>query len=134
LLAYFIARELAAAAGLQGVGGQVATVRPLLVPMVEGAASATHGPLSQKSIERIRAHAAAVENIAFFFGQDIFIAFGAVLLMDALLRENGITNIDPLTIGLWAIPSALAAMVVHGIRLSRLDATLAQDNAGDEKS
>jgi len=126
LIAYFIVREIAASIGLP-VGGQVSTVRPLLVPMLEGAATAHLGQLSDKSVNRIRAHAAAAENIAQFFGEDIFIAYGAVLLIDAFLRENGIVNVDPLTIGLWGIPPAIAGLVIHSIRLTRLNAALARD-------
>jgi uncharacterized membrane protein len=126
LLVYFVVRELCAALSLP-IGGQISTVRPLLAPMAEGAAVARHGPLPDRATDRIRAHAAAAENIGTFFGEDIFFAYGAVLLMDAFLRENGISNVEPLQIGLWAIPTALAAMLIHGIRLTRLDAQIARD-------
>ncbi|MBV8682664.1 MAG: DUF969 domain-containing protein [Caulobacteraceae bacterium] len=129
LLFYFVFRQFSAAIGLPGVGGQVSMVRPLLVPMLEGAASVRSGKLPERTVERIRAEAAAVENIALFFGEDIFIALGAVLLMDAFLRENGIKGIDPIKIGLWAIPSAIAALLIHSIRLVRLDAKIALDAA-----
>ena len=129
LMLYFIVREIAAAIGLPSIGGQVSMVRPLLVPMLEGAATARLGTLPERSVERLRASAAAAENIGLFFGEDIFIAFGAVLLMDAFLRENGIDGIDPLGIGLWAIPSAIAALLIHGARISRLDAAIARDVA-----
>ena len=49
----------------------------------------------------------------------IFIAFGAVLLIDAFLKENGIQGIEPLHIGLWAIPTAIAALIIHMTRLLR---------------
>jgi uncharacterized membrane protein len=126
LLAYFVLRELVAALGLP-LGGQVSMVRPLLVPMVEGAATARLGALPERAVERIRAEAAAAENVGAFFGEDIFVAFGGVLLMDAFLRENGIRGIDPVQIGLWAIPSAIAALLIHGLRLIRLDAAIARD-------
>ncbi|UGA38311.1 DUF969 domain-containing protein [Chromobacterium haemolyticum] len=71
----------------------------------------------------------ACDNIAVFFGEDIFIAFGAVLLMDAFLKENGIANIEPLHIGLWAIPTAVSALIIHMARLARLDARLQSDIA-----
>ncbi len=126
LLLYFALRELAAAFGLLSLGGQVQTVRPLLAPMAEGAALARHGPIAPNVRERLRAHAAAADNIGAFFGEDIFIAFGAVLLMDAFLKENGITTIEPLDLGLWAIPTGLAALVIHGTRLARLDGQIAR--------
>ncbi len=51
-----------------------------------------------------------------------FIAFGAVLLIDAFLKENGIQGIELLHIGLWAILTAIAALIIHMTRLLRLDA------------
>ncbi|RJT27062.1 DUF969 domain-containing protein [Buttiauxella izardii] len=127
LMIYFIGREGTAALGLMSLGGHAQTVRPLLAPMAEGAALNKYGELPQHIRDKIKAHAAACDNIAVFFGEDIFIAFGAVLLIDAFLKENGIANIEPLHIGLWAIPTAIAALIIHMFRLTRLDASLHRD-------
>jgi len=132
LLVYFLIREITAALNIP-LGGHVSMVRPVLVPMLEGAAAARLGAPSSRMAQRIRANAAAAENIGVFFGQDIFIAFGAVLLMDAFLRENGIDGVEPLMIGLWGIPSAIAVALIHGWRISRLDAALARDAAGEKR-
>ncbi|MBK0415691.1 DUF969 domain-containing protein [Chromobacterium haemolyticum] len=129
LMLYFVVRELTAALGLINLGGHAQTVRPLLAPMAEGATANQLGELPPVLRDRIRAHAAACDNIAVFFGEDIFIAFGAVLLMDAFLKENGIANIEPLHIGLWAIPTAVSALIIHMARLARLDARLQSDIA-----
>ncbi len=118
---YFIVRECSAALGLTSIGGQAQTVRPLLAPMALGAATARYGELPKPVRDMICAYSAACENIALFFGEDIFIAFGAVLLMDAFLKENGIAGIEPLYIGLWAIPTALAALTVQLVRLAMLE-------------
>lgn len=127
LMLYFVLRQILGALGLTYIGGQAQTVRPLLAPMVEGAAVAKYGELPPPIRDKVRAHAAACDNIAVFFGEDIFIAFGAVLLMDAFLKENGITNIEPLHLGLWAIPTATAALIIHVARLTRLDASIRRD-------
>ncbi|MFZ6654135.1 DUF969 domain-containing protein [Undibacterium sp. TJN19] len=127
LMLYFVVRELTAAMGLLSLGGQAQTVRPLLSPMAEGAASNRYGDLPAPIRDRIAAHAAACDNVALFFGEDIFIAFGAVLLMSAFLKENGIQGMEPLTIGLWGIPTAVMALLIHLFRLSRLDASIARD-------
>lgn len=126
LMLYFVAREGTAALGLMSLGGHAQTVRPLLAPMAEGAALNEYGELPQPIRDKIKAHAAACDNIAVFFGEDIFIAFGAVLLIDAFLKENGI-EIEPLHIGLWAIPTAIAALIIHMTRLLRLDASIRRD-------
>ena len=121
---YFVVRECSAALGLLSLAGQAQTVRPLLAPMALGEAANTHGDLPKPIKDLISAHAAACDNIAVFFGEDIFIAFGAVLLMDAFLKENGIAGIEPLHIGLWAIPTAIAALIVHLFRLARFEAKI----------
>ncbi|MDF0604774.1 DUF969 domain-containing protein [Neisseriaceae bacterium TC5R-5] len=134
LMLYFVVREATAALGLIYLGGHAQTVRPLLAPMAEGAASNQYGPLPPSIRDRIRAHAAACDNIAVFFGEDIFIAFGAVLLMSAFLQENGIHGIEPLHIGLWAIPTAISALIIHLVRLSWLDASIQRDVAAWQRN
>lgn len=127
LIVYLFIREATAALGLTSLGGHPQMVRPLLAPMAEGAALNEYGELPQTIRDKIKAHAAACDNIAVFFGEDIFIAFGAVLLIDAFLKENGIEGIEPLHIGLWAIPTAIAALIIHMTRLLRLDASIRRD-------
>jgi len=126
LIGYLALRQIAAALGLTSLGGHPQTVRPLLVPLAEGAAEARFGSLPKPVQQRLRAMCAATDNIGLFFGEDIFIAFAAVLLMQAFFAENGIT-LEPLQIAVWGIPTALAAFIIHGARLSRLDRQLERD-------
>jgi uncharacterized membrane protein len=126
LIGYQIVRQGAAMIGLHSLGGHPQTVRPLLVPMAEATAERSHGPLPAPVRERLRALCAGTDNVALFFGEDVFIAFGAVLLMQAFLAENGLT-VEPLHIALWALPTAIAALLVHGARLARLEHRLARE-------
>jgi uncharacterized membrane protein len=133
LIAYLLLRQVLSALGLTSVGGHPQTVRPLVAPMAEGAAEAVHGPLPQDERERIRAMAAATDNVGLFFGEDIFIAFGAVLLIQAFFADHG-TQLDPLHIALWGIPTAICAFVIHAWRLQRFEravATRARQAAAD---
>jgi uncharacterized membrane protein len=127
LMLYLVVRQFTCSLGLTSLGGQAQTVRSLLAPMAEAAAVKDHGELPPELRERIAAHAAACDNVALFFGEDIFMAFGAVLLMSSFLKENGITNIEPMYIGLWAIPTAICALLIHLFRLSLLDVRIARD-------
>jgi uncharacterized membrane protein len=124
LIAYLALRQLASALGLTSLGGHPQVVRPLLAPMTEAAADKEHGPLSEKTRWYIRAHAAAVDNIGLFFGEDVFIAIGSILLIKSFLEQNGI-QVEPRQLALWAIPTALAAFVIHGARLLLLDRRIA---------
>ena len=129
LIVYLAARELTAAAGLTSLGGHPQMVRPLLAPMAEGAAEARFGPLPESVRHKLRAYAAATDNVGLFFGEDIFVAFGAIVLMTTFLHEAGI-DVEPIHVALWGIPSAIAAFLIHGWRLRRLDRSLARELGG----
>jgi len=120
LLAYFAIRQITAALGLTSLGGHAQMVRPLIAPMAEGAAENRYGELPQRTRFRIRANAAAVDNIALFFGEDIFIAIGSILLIRGFLDQNGI-HVEPAQLAIWAIPTAICAFVIHCTRLLFLD-------------
>ena len=117
LLAYFILRQLTAAVGLHSVAGQAQTVRPLVAPMAE-AAAARAAKLTKADLEKVRAMTAGTDNIALFFGEDIFLAIASILLIKGFLEANGII-VNPLELSLWAIPTAIVALAVHGTRLLR---------------
>ena len=121
LAAYFLARQASAAVGLLSLGGQAAMVRPLIAPMAEAA----EGGADEARRRLIRAHAAGADNVGAFFGEDIFVALGSVLLVQAVLAQNQ-ASVAPLRIALWAIPTAVIAAIVHGARLLRLDAARAR--------
>ncbi len=128
LIAYLALRQLTAMLGLTSLGGHPQTVRPLLAPMAEGAAVTCHGVLSAAMRDRVRALCAATDNIGLFFGEDIFLAFGAVLLVQGFYAEHGIV-LEPLQIAIWGLPTAVCAFAIHAARLSRLDAQLAREAA-----
>ncbi|CAN5198788.1 DUF969 family protein [soil metagenome] len=128
LLAYFVARQITAALGQTKLGGHPQMVRPLVAPMAEAAAETHHGALPDATRFRIRAHAAAADNIALFFGEDIFIAIASILLIKGFLEQNGIV-LQPLELSVWAIPTAVVALLVHGTRLLLLDRRIAREVA-----
>ena len=124
LLVYLLVRQTTCALGLTSLGGQAQMVRPLVAPMAE-AAEGRHGPMPDETARLIRANAAAVDNIGLFFGEDIFIAIGSLLLIKGVLSDNGI-QVQPLDLSVWAIPTAVFAFLVHGVRLMLLDRRLAR--------
>lgn len=126
LLLYMAVRQVSAALGLLSLGGHVQMVRPLVAPMAEAAAEAKFGALPQETRERIRAHAAAADNVGVFFGEDIFLAVGSILLIKSFLETNSIV-VEPLALSLWAIPTAVLAFIIHGARILLLDRKLAKE-------
>jgi uncharacterized membrane protein len=83
--------------------------------MAEGAAEKRGAPLNPQERNDVRAFSAATDNIGRFFGEDVFIALGAVLLIQGFYSQHGI-ELEPLQIALWALPTAIAAFVIHAIR------------------
>lgn len=116
LVGYLAFRQLTSALGLTSIAGQAQTVRPMIAPMAEGAVESRHGPLSDDDRNTLKAQAAATDNIGLFFGEDIFIAIGSILLMVGFLASSGI-EVEPLQLSVWAIPSAIVAFLLHGGRL-----------------
>jgi uncharacterized membrane protein len=125
LLLYLFIRQLAAAVGLTSIGGTAQMVRPVIYPMAEGAAMRAYGQTSQPLTELIKAHAAAADTVGAFFGEDCFVAVGSVLLIVGYVNASYHLKLDPLQVAIWAIPTAIAAFVIHGFRLLRLDGRLA---------
>jgi uncharacterized membrane protein len=123
LLAYLLFRQLTAALGLVSIAGHAQTVRPLVAPMAEAAAARQTG--DDERNEDVAAMAAATDNIGLFFGEDIFIAIGSILLMKGVLEGYGYF-VEPLHLSVWAIPTAIFAFLIHGTRLLHLDRKLAR--------
>ena len=123
LTGYLLLRQLTAALGLTSIAGHPQTVRPLVAPMAEAAAETQAGSLTYDQREEVKAYSAATDNVGLFFGEDIFLAIGSILLMKGLLEQYGII-LEPFQLSVWAIPTAIAAFLIHGFRLWRLDRRL----------
>ena len=121
LIGYLLFRQITSALGLTSVAGHPQTVRPLIAPMAEAAAETMTG--GDEANEQVKAMAAATDNVGLFFGEDIFLAIGSILLMKGILASYGI-DLEPLQLSVWAIPTAIAAFLIHGARLLWLDRRL----------
>jgi uncharacterized membrane protein len=126
LIIYLAARQLLSMVGLIDIAGHAQTVRPLLAPMAKFAAERAMGAMRRNDTQRIDALAAATDNVGRFFGEDVFLAFGAVLLIQGFYAQNGIV-LEPMQIALWALPTAIAAFVIHAIRIVLFQRRLARD-------
>jgi uncharacterized membrane protein len=134
LIAYMMLRQVTAALGLTAMMGHAQTIRPLIAPMAEGALDheGSGAPVPEALKVKVRAFAAATDNVAVFFGEDIFLAVSSILLMVAALQGMGV-KVQPLQLSLWAIPSAVLALLVHGARLLLLDRSLRRDLAASQE-
>jgi len=128
LIFYLLYRQATSAIGLQSASGQAQTVRPLVAPMALAAAEKEHGELDEATAEKVKAMSAATDNVGLFFGEDIFIAFGGVLLIQAFFNQHGI-ELDPRSIAIWAVPTAVAAFVIHAVRIALFQRRLVRNAA-----
>jgi uncharacterized membrane protein len=123
LLLYLAYRQVTAAIGLHSTAGHPQTVRPLVAPMAVAAAEKQHGALDAVTSDKVKSYAAATDNVGLFFGEDIFFAIGSIVLIQQTLLTYGY-NLAPLQLALWAIPTAIAAFLIHGGRVLVLDRSL----------
>lgn len=121
LWTYQFVREGTSMFGIS-MGNHASMVRPLVVPMAESAA-AKEGLLTDESSQKIRAHAAASENVGNFFADDIFVAVGALLLIKGFFDSVGV-EVSLAEIKLWSAPTALWVLAVGWWRYRVLDAKL----------
>jgi uncharacterized membrane protein len=118
LFGYLLARQISAAFGLP-LGGHPQFIRPLIAPMAEAAAQ-RDGAIDEALAERVKATAAAAENVGNFFGQMIFLAASGLLLIKGTLDQAG-HPVSVEAMALWAIPTAVVAFLISIVRFFKLD-------------
>ena len=82
-------------------------------------AQGKYGKLPEKLREKIKANACR-GKYSLVFGEDIFIATGAILLMKGFFDSVGM-HVGVWDMALWGIPTAISALIVSWIRFRRFD-------------
>ena len=85
LILYLLYRQLISAIGLHQTAGHAQTVRPLVAPMAVAAAE-RQTELDEETSDKVKAYAAATDNVGMFFGEDIFFAIGSIVLIQQTLE------------------------------------------------
>lgn len=122
ILIYQAVRTLAAAFSVR-LGGHPQFVRPVVVPMAEGAAVAKYGEIDDKTSDTIRGASAAAENYGNFYAQNCFMGASGTLLIVSTLVEQG-QEVTALQIATWSIPIAVISVIVGVWRNLSLDKKL----------
>lgn len=118
ILIYQAIRTLAAAFSVR-LGGHPQFVRPVVVPMAEGAAS-KYGEVTPEVSDVIRGASAAAENYGNFYAQNCFMGASGTLLIVATLVEQGF-DVSAVQIASWSIPIAVTSVLVGIVRNLMLD-------------
>ena len=118
ILIYQAIRTLAAAFSVR-LGGHPQFVRPVVVPMAEGAAS-KYGEVTPEVSDVIRGASAAAENYGNFYAQNCFMGASGTLLIVATLVEQGF-DVSAVQIATCSIPIAVTSVLVGIVRNLMLD-------------
>lgn len=113
VLSYGVFRSILAAFNIS-LGGVVGFVRPVIQPMAAGSIEGKADEVDENDIEDIKAMGSAMENIAWFFGQVLFIGGAGLLLVKNTLDPLGY-KVDPLQAVKAEIPVLICAIIVSAI-------------------
>jgi uncharacterized membrane protein len=95
-------------------GGVAGFVRPIIMPMAVGTVEAKGKELDENYEEELKGMSSAMENIAWFFGQVLFIGGPGALLVQGTLKGLGY-DVELVKLAGYEIPVAIVALVVAGI-------------------
>ena len=85
---YGVMRSVFAAFNV-GFGGVAGFVRPVIMPMAEGAIVAQGYEPNEEHVEELKGMASGMENITWFFGQVLFVGGSGGLLVQSTLVNSG---------------------------------------------
>ena len=92
-------------------GGVAGFIRPVLLPMIEGAISNKEGKANEDSVEEAKGLAVAMQNFTWFFFQVLFVGGAGGILVQTTLAGLGY-EVELIDLAAAEIPVALVALVV----------------------
>lgn len=107
---YAIFRFVTAAFNIN-FGGVAGFIRPVLIPMATGAVTGKNLEMTEEYEESLKCVCSATENMAWFFGQLLFVGGGGNLLIQSTLANAGYA-VELIDIAKVQIPVAIFAAVI----------------------
>lgn len=95
-------------------GGVAGFVRPIIMPMATGAIEAAGDIPNEEHVEELKGMSSAMENIAWFFCQVLFVGGSGGLLIQSTLEGLGY-QVELVDLAKTAIPVAVVAIVASMI-------------------
>lgn len=124
--AYGFMRILFAAFNIN-FGGVAGFVCPIIYPMATASVKSSGKELTPEYDEEIKGMSAAMENIAWFFGQVLFIGGSGALLVQSTLESLGY-KVELADLAKVEIPVAIAALIFSSFYFNLKDRKLANKN------
>ena len=94
-----------------GFGGVAGFIRPVLLPMAEGAIENKEGTVNEEHLEEVKGLAAAMQNFTWFFFQVLFVGGAGGILVQTTLAGLGY-EVSLIDLAAIEIPVALFSLVV----------------------
>lgn len=129
--AYGIMRGIFAAFNVS-FGGVAGFVRPIIMPMIDGAIKAQGHEPNEDHVEELKGMASGMENIAWFFCQVLFVGGAGGLLVQSTLEPLGY-HVELIDLALVEIPIGIFALIVGIVYYFLRDKKLTKKYYGTEK-
>lgn len=114
IIALYGVMRLVFAAFNVSFGGVAGFVRPIIMPMAVGAVEASGHKPTDEYVEQLKGMASGMENVAWFFGQVLFVGTSGAILVKTTLAPLGY-DVDLLRLAIIEIPVALIAVGVTAV-------------------
>lgn len=92
-------------------GGAAGFIRPIVMPMASAAVERDGKPIDPDHLEQLKGMAAGMDNVAWFFGQVLFVGTSGMLLVQSTLADLGY-QVELLYLMMVQIPVAITAVAV----------------------
>ena len=131
IVSYGVFRALFAAFNAS-FGGVAGFIRPIIMPMAEGAIKAEHGEVDPQYLDEVKGMSSGMENVIWFFFQVLFVGGAGGLLVQGTLKELGY-NVELIELAKVTIPTAIIALVVACVYYYVKDKSLAKKYGNVDK-
>ncbi|QOY59787.1 5-oxoproline transporter, DUF969 family subunit [Thermophilibacter immobilis] len=127
--AYGVFRVIFAAFNV-GFGGVAGFVKPVVMPMAEAADEMDGRRISERHRDSLKGMAAGMENVAWFFGQVLFVGGSGMLLVQGTMSDLGYAVELP-QLAAIQIPVAVVAVAVTTVYYFVFDRRLCRRDADE---
>ena len=113
------------------VGG-ASFIRPIVMPMAQAIVEKDGHPIAEEYLEQLKGMSSAMDNVAWFFGQVLFVGTSGMLLVQSTLADLGY-QVELIDLASVQIPVALIATACAIVYYFLKDKKLAKKYAGGAK-
>ena len=109
-------------------GGVAGFIRPVIMPMAQAAVERDGNKIGEKHLEELKATSAGIDNVAWFFGQVLFVGGSGGLLVQGTLAGLGY-DVSLVDLAAVQVPVAVLAMLVAIVYYNLIDRRLMRRRA-----